>query len=63
MKNFLKGHWSNSYDFCESDCNDTILNCTSYYADKRQGHQIIGKSNPITKVEVEVDGLLYFTSK
>ena len=31
--------------------------------DKAPRHAIIGKSNPRTKVEVEVDGLLYFTSK
>ena len=31
--------------------------------DKPPRHAIIGKSNPRTKVEVEVDGLLYFTSK
>ena len=31
--------------------------------DKAPRPAIIGKSNPRTKVEVEVDGLLYFTSK
>ena len=63
MKDFLKVHWSNSQDFAKVTVIIRYLTVLviMQIKDKSTRHQIIGKSNPITKVEVEVDGLLYFT--